>query len=60
MILIDIQKVFDTIDHEILLQKLKGIRFSESTVKWFQSHLSERIFLTITENKLSGADLELI
>ena len=60
MILIDIQKVFDTIDHEILLQKLKAIRFSESTVKWFKSYLSERIFLAVTENKLSGADLELI
>ena len=29
----------------ILLQKLKGIRFSESTIKWFKSYLSERIFL---------------
>ena len=33
MISINLQKAFDTIDHEILLQKLKAIRFSESTVK---------------------------
>ena len=45
MILIDLQKAFDTIYHEILLQKLKVIRFSESTIKWFKSYLSERIFL---------------
>ena len=31
----------------ILLQKLKDIRFSESTIKWFKSYLSERIFLQI-------------
>ena len=45
MILIDLQKAFDTIDHEILLQKLKAIRFLESTMKWFRSYPSEMIFL---------------
>ena len=44
----------DTIDHEILLQKLRAIKFSESTIKWFKSYLSERIFLVNIENKLSG------
>ena len=53
MILVDLQKAFDTIDHEILLQKLKAIKFSESTIKWFKSYLSERIFLVNIENKLS-------
>ena len=53
MILIDLQKAFDTIDHEILLQKLKAIKFSESTIKWFKSYLSERIFLVNIKNKLS-------
>ena len=43
MILIDLQKAFDTIHHEILLQKLKAIKFSESTIKWFKSYLSEKI-----------------
>ena len=36
MILIDLQKAFDTIDHEILLQRLKGIKLTESTIKWFK------------------------
>ena len=45
MTLTDLQKAFNTMDHGILLQKLKAIRFSESTIKWFKSYLSERIFL---------------
>ena len=53
MISIDLQKAFDTIDHEILLQKLKAINFSESTIKWFKSYLPEIIFLVNIENKLS-------
>ena len=53
MTLIDLQKAFGTIDHEILLQKLKVIKFSESTIKWFKSYLSERIFLVNIKNKLS-------
>ena len=52
MILIDLQKASDTIDHDTLLQKLKAIRFSESTIKWFK-YLSERIFLVNIKNKLS-------
>ena len=54
MILIDLQKAFDTIDYEILLQKLKAIKFSENTLKWFESYLSESIFLVNIEKKLSG------
>ena len=53
MILIDLQKASDPIDHEILLQKLKAITFLESIIKWFKSHASERIFLINIENELS-------
>ena len=53
MILIDLQKEFDTIGNEILFQKLKAMKLSKSTIKWFKSYLSERIFLVNIENKLS-------
>ena len=53
MILIDLQIAFDTINHEVLLQKLKTIRFSEQSMHWFRSYLCDRLFLIKTENKLS-------
>ena len=51
MILIDLQKPFDTIDHNILLEKLKAIGFCDDTVSWFRSYLTDRAFLGSTENK---------
>ena len=53
MILTDLQKTFDTINHKVLLQKLKAIRFSEQSIQWFWSYLCDRIFLVENENKLS-------
>ena len=47
MILIDLQKAFDTIDHDVLLQKLYAIGFSKHTVNLFKSYLSNRSFLLI-------------
>ena len=50
MILVDLQKVFDTLDHTVLLQKMECISFKESVIKWFQSHLSNRKFFVTLEN----------
>ena len=54
MILIDLQKAFDTINHEILFKKLETMSFSEGCITWFQSHLSERIFFISIKNQLSS------
>ena len=53
MILTDLQKVFDTINHKVLLQKPKAIRFWEQSLQWFRSYLCDQIFLVEAENKLS-------
>ena len=48
MILIDLQEAFDTSNHQILFKKLKAMGFfSEGCLPWFQSYLSERIFLKV-------------
>ena len=40
MVLIDLQKAFDTVDHTILRDKLSAIGISST--KWFESYLSDR------------------
>ena len=38
-VMIDFQKAFDTVDHDILLQKLKALGFDPLAIKWFESRL---------------------
>ena len=58
MILINLQKVFDTIDHQILLKKMKYLGFSKNTVAWFKSYLCERKFkISINTSYSSPANL---
>ena len=44
MILIDLQKAFDTINHDILICKMKHLGFSKEATLWFKSYLSNRKF----------------
>ena len=53
MILIELQKAFDTINHDILLKKLSITVFPDDTVKWFQSYLSNCKFMVNLENSFS-------
>ena len=42
MILVDLQKTFNKLDHIVLLQKIECIGFNESVIKWFRSYPSSR------------------
>ena len=53
MILIDLQKAFDTIDHKLLLEKMTYLGFSESTIRWFECYLSNRAFIVNINDKFS-------
>ena len=54
MILIDLQKAFDTIDHALLLRKLRAMNFTTETIKWFESYLSNRFFKVNIEKEFSS------
>ena len=54
LILIDLQKAFDTIDHEILLQKMVHLQFSAQSIRWFISYLTNRTFLVHVEKRFSN------
>ena len=44
MILIDLQKAFDTINHEILINKTEYLGFSKDVILWFKSYILKRKF----------------
>ena len=58
MVLIDLQKAFDTIDHQILLKKMKYLGFSKNTITWFKCYLYECKFkISINTSYSSRASL---
>lgn len=44
IILINLQKTFDNLDHKILLNEMKCIGFSEELIKCFHSYLTHKAF----------------
>ena len=42
MVFIDLQKAFDTVDHNILPMKLEAIGLNQDVVRWFHSYLTDR------------------
>ena len=52
---IDLRKAFDTVDHELLLSKLRSIGCAEGSVKWFESYLSNRRQITNFKDKKSSS-----
>ena len=56
MVLIDLQKAFDTVDHVILLKKLEAM--GVSSVDWFRSYLSGRTQI-VNVNQVDSAPLDI-
>ena len=50
-----VTKAFDTLDHGVLLKKMKYFFSRASVIKWFESYSSNRKFLVCINNIFSGA-----
>ena len=55
MVMIDLQKAFDTVDHEILCKKLKSMGIN--SIEWFESYLGERNQVVEANDTLSEAGI---
>ena len=49
----DYRKAFETLDHNILCKKLEMYNFSNSSVRWFRSYLSDRRHIVRTNENIS-------
>ena len=49
-IFLDFSKAFDTINHSILLYKLRTMHFSEPSIKWIANYLTLRKQTTVIDN----------
>ena len=56
MILIDLQKAFDTLDHKILLNKTTYISFLDKAIKSFHFYLTTKTFFVSLDNVFLEAE----
>ena len=54
-VFIDLRNAFHTVDHELLILKLRNLGFSNSVINWFTSYLSSRTVVISINNSTSRA-----
>ena len=53
VVMIDLKKAFDTVNHRILIRKLGMYGFDKPTLKWFENYLSNRRQFTCVNGYMS-------
>ena len=53
MILIELQKAFDTLDYDILLDKIIYLGFTSKAIDWFGSYLKKQNIVVNLDQTLS-------
>ena len=59
MMLVYLQKAFDSLDHGVLLEKMKYFGLRTSVIKWFESCLANRKLLVSIDNAFSETGLDI-
>jgi len=54
IIFLDIRKAFDTVNHDILIQKLKHYGIKDTALSWFRSFLTDRFQQTRVGSRISS------
>ena len=57
MVTIDLQKAFDTVDHSVLLNKLRLNGLDQHACKWFRNYLSNRAQFTVVNGVQSSPQI---
>ena len=52
-VFLDLRKAFDTVDHLLLINKLKSLGVAGKSLEWFRSYLTGRVQKTMCVNALS-------
>ena len=55
MVLIDLQKAFDTVDHAIILKKRSGVGVDQLSICWFRLYLTGKVQVTDVDGTMSVA-----
>jgi hypothetical protein len=55
VVLIDLKKAFDTIDHDIMLLKLENYGVERNCLTWFKSYLTDRTKKCLVNGQLSNS-----
>ena len=55
VLMLDVSKAFDSVDHQRLLEKLRKLNVSDLTLAWFQSYLTDRTQRERIQNSLSDS-----
>ena len=52
-VFVDLSKVFDMVNHELLIQKLYSLGIKENEILWFKSYLTQRTQCVSVNNSMS-------